>query len=507
MTPRRRRSKSAEHLTDAEKAAETAKVTAAQGTVTVAKNANDDETARQTAEAEQKAKEEAEAKAEEMAAAGKALKKALGSNPLGHLEDIEAGVRATLAPTGLTVDPEEGAGVAANSIAAVELKAGDSAGSLGSWSGTDYSKTNAGTKTTDTAIVYSNPGPAKSRAFAKAHLPNTDSEIPYYTFGTAAAGILAVGKKISADDFPTAGEKIFEADVNGLVSFSGTYDGASGTYSCNPAGGTDCAATYSSATGISLAGPAGATGWRFTPASGAMTSEKDSNYLFFGWWLRTVDGEPEMASAFYGKLGTISDTNGDDTEDTLALSAISGSATYSGHAAGKFAISHPINGGDAGHFTADATLTAKFGTSEGAGVTGVIDNFMANGEAVPWSVALNNNTLVSAAAADTPLAADAAEPADVRAGSNLSATGAINPAFNYAWTAGNEARTTVWSIDRTAAAASGTWSAQMYDEKPGPSGPNLPGDGSNIPTSVIGTFQSQFGSDHSMVGAFGATTE
>ena len=56
---------------------------------------------------------------------------------------------------------------------------------------------------------------------------------------------------------------------------------------------------------------------------------------------------------------------------------------------------------------------------------------------------------------------------------------------------------TVWSIDDNAGAASGSWTATMHDEKPS--------DGSNVPTSVTGTFHSEFGSTHTVVGAFGAT--
>ena len=60
---------------------------------------------------------------------------------------------------------------------------------------------------------------------------------------------------------------------------------------------------------------------------------------------------------------------------------------------------------------------------------------------------------------------------------------------------------TTWSIDGNSASESGTWSGQMYDELPG----NAPaGDGSNIPTTVTGTFYSEFSSIGRMVGAFGA---
>ena len=52
-----------------------------------------------------------------------------------------------------------------------------------------------------------------------------------------------------------------------------------------------------------------------------------------------------------------------------------------------FAISDPLSGGDAGHFTADVALTVKFGPSAddgtGGGVSGTVDNFMANGASAP----------------------------------------------------------------------------------------------------------------------------
>ena len=87
---------------------------------------------------------------------------------------------------------------------------------------------------------------------------------------------------------------------------------------------------------------------------------------------------------------------------------LTGSATYNGHAAGKFAISDPLSGGDAGHFTADATLTANFGTAatetanNANGISGTLSNFMANDEAVDWEVTLLRANL-NATGADCPL--------------------------------------------------------------------------------------------------------
>ena len=84
-----------------------------------------------------------------------------------------------------------------------------------------------------------------------------------------------------------------------------------------------------------------------------------------------------------------------------SLIDLTGTATYTGAAAGKFAISDPIFAisdptvdDNSGHFTADATLTAKFGASADAksanGLTGTIDNFVLNDadEVTPWSVTL-----------------------------------------------------------------------------------------------------------------------
>ena len=84
------------------------------------------------------------------------------------------------------------------------------------------------------------------------------------------------------------------------------------------------------------------------------------------------------------------------------------------------------------------------------------------------------------------------------------ADGAIGTALDNPDTATvNESTggSTVWSINGNAAPATGTWTGQMYDEMPG----NAPGgDGSNIPTTVTGTFYSEFSTIGRMVGAFGA---
>ena len=218
--------------------------------------------------------------------------------------------------------------------------------------------------------------------------------------------------------------------------------------------------------------------WRFFPNEGAMVSTPDAAYLYYGWWVsKDKDGMPTAASAFASHVGSLAATTGHRIAagwaDEATAEAITGSATYTGNAVGKFAMHNLAEGtGNSGHFTADAEINIKFGDISNtdpasgvtdAGVTGTIDNFRLNdgSEDPNWSVTLNRS---SAWAPDGEI------------------TGPVSDA-------------TVWSINGNKAAASGSWSGTAYDE--------TPDDGSNLPTAVTGTFYSEFGSSHRMVGAFG----
>ena len=120
--------------------------------------------------------------------------------------------------------------------------------------------------------------------------------------------------------------------------------------------------------------------------------QPDTTYLYYGWWVSKDDEDmPTAASAF---TGTVFPTGGTAPVSVdLAAATLEGSATYEGNAAGKFAMSNPLDGtGSGGHFTADATLTAKLGAiaaPNNGGISGMLDNFMANDESVPWSVELH----------------------------------------------------------------------------------------------------------------------
>ena len=414
---------------------------------------------------------EAEKMRMEMAAVGKALHPALGGPQAGGNALANNEADPSLGAPGLTINAAAGAGSLGATVdpAAVTLPAGDSAGSLGGWAGTMYSRvTGSGpTKITNEAVVYSNRGAhaGPSRVF-------TDVYSPILTTG-ATRGYFAVDNTahlslIRADAFTHSGVQTHSAP-SGMTAFTarGTFDGAPGVYRCATG---DCASTNDGRAGPSVM----AGTWHFKPDPGAMTSPADTTYLYYGWWVsKDSDGDPTAASAFVGEFGDV-----DGTGDTVSGETLTGSATYAGHAAGKFAITRTPDGtGNGGHFTADANLTANFGAIaelNSNGVTGTIDNFRLNdgSEDPGWSVKLNRS---SAWAADGAITG----PAQV-GGADVG---------------------TVWSIDGNAASASGAWSGQMYDETPGAA---PAGDGSTVPTTVTGTFYSEFGATHRMVGGFAA---
>ena len=392
------------------------------------------------------------------AALGKALHAALGGPAATDNALTNITASSFTAGGDLSITVADDAGTLTGPVTVPNLKAGDSAGALGSWNGMDYAHTDTGTKVVNEARVYMNQGSGKSVPFADAGhtiLPAGDDNAGMVLVEVANIGL------VMAPTFTHSGTQTHPLPEDTTVfKVRGTYNGAPGEYRCT--GTTLCSSTNDgSGSPSELAGT-----WHFKPDAGAMVSQPDANYLYYGWWVsKDKDGNPTAASAFAGIVG---DVDGDGA-DTAAGGDLTGSATYAGKAAGKFAMSNPLDGtGSGGHFTADAELKATFGSGTTAGMTGTIDNFRLNdgSEDPGWSVSLARGAWGDTGAITAP-------------------TG--DP--------------TVWSINGNKAPASGTWSGQMYDEKPG----DAPGgDGSNIPTTVTGTFYSEFSTIGRMVGAFGA---
>ena len=368
---------------------------------------------------------------------------------------------------GLVIDAPAGAGALADADdpASATLVAGASVGSQGGWNGTDYAHT-AGTgdaMVTNAARVYTNKGPDGTQPFS-----GTGGKYTLITAAGPTQGYVELGTgetpvtRAGGAAFTHSGTQTYQTPSQRDAFYvRGTYDGAPGQFRC----ATGCSSENDGKGNVSALGGT----WHFKPDAGAMVSEPDEHYLYYGWWVRKdSNGMPKVASAFAGRFGTDPGDSTDGLDPAGDLSTITGSATYAGNAAGKFAMSNPLDGtGNGGHFTADAMLNATF-SGTGAGVTGTIDNFQLNdGSSDPgWSVSLARGGLGAAGAISAPVA----DP-------------------------------TVWSINGHKAPASGTWTGTMYDELPGDP-PD--GDGNNIPTTVTGTFYSEFSNIGRMVGGFGA---
>ena len=122
----------------------------------------------------------------------------------------------------------------------------------------------------------------------------------------------------------------------------------------------------------------------------------DDMHAYFGWWLNkpTDERDTHTVQAFAG--GTTG------YEAGAPAQSVEGSATYTGTAAGKY-VSKTVSGGttadaDTGHFTADAELTADFGSdTENGTIDGEVSGFVltGNGEtnAANWTVILDDAAL------------------------------------------------------------------------------------------------------------------
>ncbi len=268
---------------------------------------------------------------------------------------------------------------------------------------------------------------------------------------------------VKADGFPKAGRVSLASrkdSTTGIVAIEGTYQGASGTYYCQPGTSETCTVMINpGSVGHSGDDPYSLSdGWYFQYDEGAMATVRDATYYYFGWWVREdSDGVPRITSATFNNIDGANGTNGVN---------LTGTATYKGPAIGQYAIHDPLNGkGDGGHFTADVTLMAKFGNNDGtpqvadAGVTGTIDGFRLKGGSTDpkWSVALKR-ALFS----------------------------------NHNLRSSN----TVWSINGVPAQESGSWNGAMYFD-------TRKSSDNNRPDLILGRVYSEYGGTHRMVGAFG----
>ncbi len=265
--------------------------------------------------------------------------------------------------------------------------------------------------------------------------------------------------RIKADAFSTSGPKTHEQDLVRQVadtatpyfSTMGSYHGVMGTYECT--GTTPCtSAIHQSGNGIVLTGT-----WTFTPTS-AETRVTDSDGVEYGWWAVESNGSVSQAHVFFS-----TPTGGLAARSAGLPEGHGGTATYKGKALGHYAIHRGESGmNDSGRFSADAELTATFGTAAaGNGIEGTINNFMgADNMSRDWMVELKKLTTTT--------------------------TGLYTGTDNVVWTIGSDA-----------SADGGSWQVRAYG-----------GEATDDPTAVAGGFEAEHGIMNArMLGAFGASKE
>ena len=325
------------------------------------------------------------------------------------------------------------------------------------WQGTMLTDTNADDESS-TVVVYSDIVAPKPVPF--------DEE---YTLVNGNLVILpAHGSKIKASAFMHTGRMNHDPDPDSdadIAMIRGTFNGASGEYRCTAATPTSCASHDAGDGAVRLDG----TGtWVFDPDSGAMAMMADPSYAYFGWWLNKGTAAGVEAGVFHGV------TDGDGNEALLAVpatdafTALGGEATYTGAAAGKYAINPGLSDASGGHWTADATLTADFGAEDDAlgMISGMVDQFMAGGQTMDWSVKLGETDLTATGTFDSSTGDDST---------------------------GDDV---VWTIGGVAGAEDGSWMGGLRAE----------GD-DNRPTVATGMFTATHGAVGHMLGAFGAHIE
>ena len=244
----------------------------------------------------------------------------------------------------------------------------------------------------ETMVVYSSIANAEAKAVVEVFHQTGAGSNEFSVALTDEPTTIPLAALMVATDF------VVTRDLEeGMVTFPGGVNGAMGTFSCTIAQDQTCADPMLEDGAVTVPGGT----WTFTPNAGARTDVADTDYVYFGWWLKKATAwqvATFTGAAGYGVDGAVGMRTASalvGMSDTLA-----GSATYEGAAAGKFTTVG--NGsGEAGHFVADAMLTVDFDADlsdteagndeDGVTLSGMIDEFVANGTSRDWTVALTWN--------------------------------------------------------------------------------------------------------------------
>ena len=358
---------------------------------------------------------------------------------------------------------------------------------LHGWNGKKYALTveaDPGKGDMYEAVVYSNDMPTQGKKFGKDIAGDTAAEGYEYPLSNGSLSETTTEgttSRIDISDYnQSAGVQTFDKGSNDIAAkIDGSYHGVSGTYSCAPGANTKCAVRpvangfelgqVADSDGLFAAATEGGT-WTFKPDNGEtrVTDSADPAYASYGWWIKkSADGKTYTASAFSAHKSA--------APDASIGGLVTGTATYTGGAAGHYAL-HSSTGGmnDAGNFTARATLNADFKDDK---ISGTLDNFIGDdGMSRNWSVKLN----------EAGLAANGNIPGSA-GGVTINAE---NPHVG-----------TVWTIGDNAAGKSGQWLGSLHDTATSKEDP------SGVPKYGVGTFYTEHGNSGKMVGGFGVTKQ
>ena len=235
---------------------------------------------------------------------------------------------------------------------------------LGEWQGTMLTDSNeAGASTT--VVVYTDIEAAKSVPFGDVYTLDANGNLA--GTGDANANVLHADNrsKVMASAFMHTGRKNHDPDpavTDEVVSISGTFNGASGEYRCTESGANTCASHDAGDGMVRLEGA-----WIFDPNPNAMATMADASYSYFGWWLnKGTETEGTEAGVFHGVTdGSTPASLGAPTAATFT--ALGGTATYTGDAAGLHAADGSVT-----KFLADVELVADFDTDS---LGGTVDAF------------------------------------------------------------------------------------------------------------------------------------
>ena len=127
--------------------------------------------------------------------------------------------------------------------------------------------------------------------------------------------------------------------------------------------------------------------WRFTATAGEDTRVADDDYIVFGWWQNMPTGLPRETQALWA---------GSDPFESANVAGLTGTATYTGGAAGHYEErKEGMNRINRGTFTGAATLTASFSEDRISGSITAIEDSANPDDDLPMGtrVVLRNTSL------------------------------------------------------------------------------------------------------------------